>query len=103
MMQEREAASSRRRAVGSEGVWPNLIDDGYIYTDESPDVDVMKIWFDDAWWKENLGCVAPGYVGSGCGLPIRSRRGSLGYARKVSSPKDTYDRVKWLRYPDDKG
>ena len=94
-------ASSTRDAI--RGVWPKLVDGGYIYTDDSPDVEVMKIWFNDAWWKENLECPAPGYVGTGCGLPIRTGRCSLGYARKVSSPDDAYDRVGWLVYPGDKG
>jgi O-methyltransferase len=80
-------------------LWPKLIDGGYMYTDDAADMAVMKVWFDDAWWQEHLGCPAPGYVGSGCGLAVRGHRSSLGYAHKVSNYESAYGKVEWLVYP----
>ncbi len=81
-------------------IWPLLIDGGIVYTDDSCDMEVVRVWFDDEWWKREVGCRAPGYVGSGCGLPIDTFFSSLGYARKVSDPARSYKRVSWLHYPE---
>jgi len=82
-------------------IWPLLIDGGMIYTDDSCDMEVVRVWFDDEWWRREIGCRAPGYVGSGCGLPIDTDFSSLGYARKVSDPTRSYKHVPWLHYPED--
>ena len=81
-------------------LWPKLEDNGYFYTDDSGDMELVRLWFDEAWWQEHLGCNAPGYVGSGCGLPISADRCTLGYAHKVADSSASYARVPWLRYPD---
>lgn len=81
-------------------VWPLLIADGYVFTDDSCDMDVVRVWFDDEWWQREMGERSPGYVGSGCGLPVHPRFSSLGYTRKVRSPEQSYGRVPWLYYPD---
>lgn len=81
-------------------IWPLLVDGGLIYTDDSCDMEVVRIWFDDPWWQRELGCRAPGYVGSGCGLPVSTDFSSLGYARKIADPVRSYKRVSWLHYPD---
>lgn len=73
-------------------IWPLLVDGGLIYTDDSCDMDVVKVWFDEQWWNENLGISAPGYVGSGCGLPLAPRFSPLGYAVKINDPKNKYKR-----------
>jgi hypothetical protein len=78
-------------------VWPRLIDHGLVYTDDSCDMEVVRVWFDDAWWQRELGVRAPGYVGSGCGLPVSTSVSSLGYARKVSSVEGSYDKATWSR------
>jgi hypothetical protein len=67
------------------GLWPNLAPNGRIYTHEAKNLDFIAIYFDQAWWRENLDTGAPGFVGSGVGLPlgIAARWGSeLGYAQK---------------------
>lgn len=81
-------------------IWPLLADDGLIYTDDSCDMEVVKIWFDDNWWLDNFGIKAPGYVGSGCGLPLHTKICSLGYSRKVSDISQSYGKIHWLRYRD---
>ncbi len=81
-------------------IWPCLVNRGRIYTDDSGDMEVVKIWFDDDWWNANLNQPAPGYIGSGCGLPIDPCFSALGYAHKVLDPAQTYGRISWLYYPD---
>lgn len=77
-------------------IWPLLVEGSYIYTDDSCDMDVVKLWFDENWWKKNLNQKAPGYVGSGCGLPINPDFSSLGYIRKISDPEKMFKRENWF-------
>lgn len=84
-------------------LWPRLVEGGYVYCDDSCDMEVVRLWFDDSWWLETAGQRAPGYVGSGCGLPLSADPVSLGFARKVSQPAATYARVDWLHYPGGEG
>jgi hypothetical protein len=80
-------------------VWPRLIDEGFVYTDDSCDMEVVRVWFDDDWWRRELGQRAPGYVGSGCGLPVGTGGSSLGYAQKVGDVKRSYDEARWDSRP----
>ena len=66
-------------------LWNYLKDDSYVYTDDACDIDVVKFWFDKDWWKKNLNCEAPGYIGSGCGIPIGGTYSSLGFSIKNPS------------------
>ncbi|MFY7962559.1 MAG: TylF/MycF/NovP-related O-methyltransferase [Elsteraceae bacterium] len=49
-------------------IWPLLSPGGMIVTDDAPDMNVAKVYFDDVWWRETLGCDAPGLIGAGCGV-----------------------------------
>ena len=80
-------------------IWPLLADGSFVFTDDSLDMEVMRVWFEDGWWQQTLGERSPGYVGSGCGLPLAPDSSSLGYARKLARPDKCYQRVPWLRYP----
>ncbi len=81
-------------------LWPKLVDNGYFFTDDSADLATVRLWFDDAWWAEHIGeGTPPGYVGSGCGLPVTPQGSSLGYAHKVVDPSKVYNQTNWLRYP----
>lgn len=93
-----DLASSVRDCV--KHIWPFLVDEGAIYTDDSCGIEVVRVWFDDAWWQREIGEKAPGYVSSGCGLPLSPNYSSLGYARKVLDPEKSYKRISWLYYPD---
>jgi O-methyltransferase len=77
-------------------IWPRLADGGVIYTDDSCDMEVVRVWFDEAWWRETLGTRAPGYVGSGCGLPLALGGSSLGYVQKIPDVRKAYRTVSWL-------
>lgn len=83
-------------------IWPLLADGGYVFSDDAGDLDVVRVFFDEPWWRETLGCSAPGFVGSGCGLPLNPMYSSLGYARKLGQ----FDPAEWrkapfLHYPND--
>ena len=81
-------------------LWPLLVEGGYVYSDDAGDLAVVKVFFDDPWWRVQLGCVAPGFVGSGCGLPLSPSYSSVGYARKLSEFNEAdWRRVPFLHYP----
>jgi len=80
-------------------IWPRLVDEGQFYTDDSCDMEVVRVWFDDAWWGRELGQRAPGYIGSGCGLPMGVGICSLGYAQKVASVRTSYQQAAWSASP----
>jgi len=95
-----DLASSTRDCL--QYIWPLLVEDGAIYTDDAGDLDVAKVFFDESWWRTTLGQPAPGYVGSGCGIALNPQSSSIGYTRKSTR----FDPAKWRRapflyYPDD--
>jgi len=77
-------------------LWPYILDNHYIFTDDSCDLGIVKLWFDDNWWNKKFGCSSPGYVGSGCGLPINGEYSSLGYVIKNIDINSLQD-IKWLK------
>jgi O-methyltransferase len=82
-------------------IWPLLVEGGLLYTDDSTDLDVVKIFFNDAWWNTTLGCNSPGYIGSGCGLDKSYM--SLGFTRKITKiDLKEWNKRDWLHYPEDK-
>jgi hypothetical protein len=82
-------------------IWPLLSEGGAVYTDDALDMDIVRVFFDEAWWRDNLHCAAPGYVGSGCGLPLGPPYSSIGYTRKLSTVDTaTWQRAPHLYYPD---
>ena len=76
-------------------LWPLLVDGGFVYADDAGDLDVVKTYFDDPWWQAQLGQPAPGFVGSGCGLPLSPEYSSIGYTRKLGD----FDPTQWKRMP----
>ena len=67
-------------------LWPLLQDGSYFFTDEAHHLDVAALFFDRAWWREQLGGEAPGLVGAGSGIGIipdaGGARSSVGYTVK---------------------
>lgn len=84
-----------------KALWPLLVDHGAVFSDDAGDLDVVRVYFDEPWWREQLGCRAPGFVGSGCGLPLSPAYSSLGYTRK-EGPFNAADwrRAPFLYYPE---
>lgn len=66
-------------------IWPLLEDDCKIYSDDASDLAIAKIFFNDVFWSENFRTNAPGFVGSGCGLPVRFCGSPHGYCWKKPS------------------
>ena len=51
-------------------IWPNLTEQGYLFTDESVGVDYTALFFSEKWWSQNFNRTPPGLIGAGTGLPI---------------------------------
>jgi hypothetical protein len=68
-------------------LWKKLRKNSYMYSDDACDLKVASVWFDNDWWQRNLNEKAPGYVGSGCGLPLKRTFSSVGYAFKTKFNK----------------
>jgi hypothetical protein len=82
-------------------IWPLLVDGGTIYTDDWVDLDVVRVFFDEPWWRENLHCASPGYIGSGCGVPLGGGISALGYTRKMMKfREEKWSRASFLHYPE---
>jgi O-methyltransferase len=70
------------------GLWPNLEPGCRIYTHEALNLALISVFFDNAWWREVLHESAPGFVGSGVGLPLgigRKVGSQLGYTQKSTA------------------
>jgi hypothetical protein len=50
--------------------WPRLGEGRCFFSHESLDLEVVKLFYDDEWWKKTHGIKAPGLAGAGLGLPI---------------------------------
>lgn len=80
-------------------IWPVLVNGGKIFTDDAGDMACVKPFFDDAWWRQTFACEAPGFTGSGCGIPITEHHSSIGYAIKGTGYAPL-QRAAHLFYPD---
>jgi O-methyltransferase len=78
-----------------KNLWKKVINRRYVFTDDSCDLDNVKIWFDNNWWKKSLNLTAPGYVGSGCGLPLNYNYSGLGYTIK-NPDKKKFKKIDWI-------
>lgn len=54
--------------------WPKLQDGGFFFSHEALGLEVVKLFYDNHFWKETHGVSAPGLAGAGLGLPIDRRR-----------------------------
>jgi hypothetical protein len=59
-------------------------------------MNVVRVFFDDSWWQQHLGCPSPGLIGSGCGLPNHPSYANTGYVRKPAP----FLPAQWRRDPD---
>lgn len=68
-----------------EYCWPRLRENGLFFCHEARDKEVVQLFYDSMFWREKLSSEAPGFVGSGCGLPLdfRETKPMLGYAIKL--------------------
>ena len=84
-----DLATSMRDCI--KNLWPRFSDNAVIFTDDSCDIEVVKLWFERELWAQ-IGCNPPGYIGSGCGLPgVSSKYSSLGYVPKIKAELNMHD------------
>ena len=72
-------------------LWKYIVDDSFIFSDDACDIDGINM-VRSQMVEENLGCKPPGYIGSGCGIPLGSKYSSLGYTIK-NPKKDKYNKA----------
>jgi hypothetical protein len=51
-------------------IWPNLIEQGYIFIDEYVGMDYCAIFWSEEYWRKYFDRHPPGLIGSGVGLPL---------------------------------
>jgi O-methyltransferase len=51
-------------------IWPNLIENGYLFTDECVNTNYAALFYSERWWRENFACAPPGLIGAGGGLSV---------------------------------
>lgn len=51
-------------------IWPNLIDTGYMFTDEFVAIDYCALFYSEKYWDKYFKRVPPGLIGVGTGLPL---------------------------------
>lgn len=87
-------------------LWPQVVENGLLYVDDVGCLEIVRIFFDDAWWESIIGCRAPGLIGAGCGLPLHPVYSNIGYTRKMTAdlttPATQWRRSAHLLYPDAK-
>ena len=51
-------------------IWPNLVHDGYVFTDEMASLNYCALFWSERYWQSHFGLTPPGLIGSGSGLPL---------------------------------
>jgi hypothetical protein len=65
--------------------WSKLEPGGRFYSHEAKDFEVVELFFDKAWWRDELGEEAPGLIAAGIGLPLSRVGSGLAYAHRKKS------------------
>ena len=64
-------------------LWPRLQEQCFLFSHEAQDMAFVSLFFDHAWWQNELKTEAPGFIGAGTGLPLGIGKGSsIGYTKK---------------------
>jgi O-methyltransferase len=51
-------------------IWPNLVEKGYLFTDEAAFLEYVALFYSEKWWRKYLHRTPPGLIGAGTGLPL---------------------------------
>ncbi|MFQ6026268.1 MAG: TylF/MycF/NovP-related O-methyltransferase [Dehalococcoidia bacterium] len=51
-------------------IWPCLVENGFIFTDEGVGTDYAALFWSEKWWKTHFDRTPPGLIGSGTGLGL---------------------------------
>jgi len=49
-------------------IWPNLVEKGYLFSDECVGTGYTSLFYSEKWWKNNFNQLPPGFIGAGTGL-----------------------------------
>jgi len=92
-------------------IWPNLVDRGYVFIDESMLLDYIALFYSEKWWRKYFNRTPPGLIGAGTGLPLGQFYigpwPALGwYVHQFEDPSSVSYTQKtmsgyWSYYPDD--
>jgi O-methyltransferase len=52
------------------GLWPHLVDDGYLFIDEYTSSDFYSLFFSEQYWRTYFDRRPPGLLGAGTGIPL---------------------------------
>ena len=64
-------------------LWPFLEGGCSFFTHEAPHLEMASLFFEQNWWKEKLGSLAPSLIGAGCGTCFHPSFGTpTGYTIK---------------------
>ena len=74
-------------------IWPHLIDEGYLFTDDYTYLDLCAVFFSEEFWDREFGLKPPGLIGAGSGIglgqywvgPFRSMGGNAAYPLQTPS------------------
>lgn len=66
-------------------LWGHLRDRGFFFCHEPWSPQIVELFYDRVWWRENMHSDPPGFYGSGHGIPLGISSGSgIGYAQKLN-------------------
>ncbi len=51
-------------------LWPHLTDEGYLFTDDFPILDLCAVFFSEEFWRREMDRDPPGLIGTGTGLAM---------------------------------
>jgi hypothetical protein len=70
-------------------LWPHLADNGSIFIHEAEHREMVDFFYDQTWWRDELGVDAPGLIGGGTGLGLSPQDGlwGSGLAFTVKNPR----------------
>ena len=89
------------------GLWPHLVDRGYLFIDEYVRLDFCAVFFSERWWRRYFDRPPPGLMGAGTGVPVgnvfigpqRSDKPRRGHQSVAWTRKDFFG--EWTYDPDD--
>jgi O-methyltransferase len=85
VFEDADLASSVRECL--RYLWPKLQEGCRFYSHEPEAIGVVSLFYDNQWWRDNMGTSPPGFFGSGRGIVVASTRAMIGYAEKFSPEK----------------
>lgn len=60
-----------------EHLWPLLQEGCYLFTHDAQEIELVSLFFDNAWWQKTLGMRFPGLAGAGSGLGLIPDKGAF--------------------------